>query len=101
MPDIPPVHNTYLAFFHLEQTNAIAQQLQVLLCTFAGNLGSHELPVEGGIIVILVRSQIHLVELTWVTVLTWAVWASVVVLSVLVLAVVHHLLLIGLHCDFN
>ena len=91
--DTACVYNTYLAFFHFEQTNAIAQQLQIFLGSFASNLGSNEFPVKRCIIIIFVWSQIHFFELTRVTILSWTV---ISIVSFLVLAVVWDLVL-GVH----
>lgn len=57
---------TYLSLFHLKQTDAIAEQLQIFLSSLAGHLGSAELFVKGSIIVLLVRGQVHLIELHFI-----------------------------------
>ena len=61
MPDIPPVHNTYLAFFHFEQTDTVAEKLQIFFGSLASDFGSAQLLVESRIVVIFVRRQVHLV----------------------------------------
>ena len=63
MPDIPPVHNTYLAFFHFEQTDTVAEKLQIFFGPLASDLGSTELLVQRLVIVLLIWRQVHLVVL--------------------------------------
>ena len=87
---------TYLAFFHFEQTNAIAQQLQIFLGPFASDLGCNEFSVQSCIVIILVRSQVHLIELGLSSILGWTLSSAVVIC--LVLAVVWGLLyMLGVH----
>jgi len=49
-----------LALFLLQEANAVAQQLQVLLGTLTSHLGSNQLLVKGRIVVLLIRSEVHL-----------------------------------------
>ena len=63
MPGIPPVHNTYLAFFHFEQTDTVAEKLQIFFGPLASDLGSTELLVQRRVIVLLIWRQVHLVVL--------------------------------------
>ena len=52
---------TYLAFFHLEEADSIAKQLQIFLSALAGHLGSDQFSVQGCVVVLLVRSEVHLI----------------------------------------
>ena len=76
MPGIPPVRNTYLAFFHFKQTDTVAEKLQIFFGPFASDLGSTELLVQRLVIVLLIWRQVHLVVLD---------------IAVLLLAVIFHL----------
>ena len=93
--------STYLAFFHLEQSNSIAQQLEIFFSPLASNFGCHQLPVERRVVVILVWSKVHLVEFLTVVLSVWLLFILIVPTSQFVLAVVLgcHVVL-GFHCDF-
>jgi hypothetical protein len=54
---------TYLAFFHLKETDAVAQQLQIFLCTLSCHFGRTQLLVESLIVIFFVWSQVHLIVL--------------------------------------
>ena len=73
MPGIPPVHNTYLAFFHFEQTDTVAEKLQIFFGPLASDLGSTELLVQRLVIVLLIWRQVHLVVLDIATGLLHAI----------------------------
>ena len=52
---------TYLAFFHLKEADSIAEQLQIFLSTLASHLGSDQFSVQGSVVVLLVRREVHLI----------------------------------------
>ena len=54
---------TYLAFFHLKKTDSVTEQLEVFLSSLTSSFGSDEFPVKGGIVVIFVGCQVHLIHL--------------------------------------
>jgi len=70
------------ALFHLEQADTVAEEFKVLLCSLPRHLGCAELFVQRGVIILLVRRQVHLVKLS-----------TTVVVDHLI-AVIHHLVLL-------
>lgn len=46
----------------LQQRDSVRQQPQVVLSTLAGQLGSHELLMQGCIVILLVRRQVNIIE---------------------------------------
>jgi len=108
---------TYLALLHLEETDAVTQQLQIFLRSLSGHFGRTQLLVESLIIILLVRSQVHLIVLDVVHVAgaaaVWGALHAVVVVAILgcVLAIVTVKVLVvhlgvklsnyGITCLFN
>lgn len=54
---------TYLALFHFEEADSVAEKLQIFFGTFAGDLGSAELLVQRRVIVLFIGREVHLVVL--------------------------------------
>ena len=49
------------AFLLLQQIDAVTEESEVVLCTLSGQFGGNKLLMEGGIIVLFIRRQVHLV----------------------------------------
>ena len=87
MPGIPPVHNTYLAFFHFEQTDTVAEKLQIFFGPLASDLGSTELLVQRLVIVLLIWRQVHLVVLDIAVILLVTILLLVHAVGVIVIRI--------------
>ena len=85
---------TYLSFFHFEEPDSVAQQLQILLGPLSSDLGSTELLVKGRIVILFVRGQVHLIVVKLVL-----LGALVVGLEVVVVGTADHVLPIVLTVD--
>ena len=92
---------TYLAFFHLEQSNSIAQQFEIFFSPLACHFGSHQLPVQGCIVIVFVGGQVHLIEFLAIVLHVWLLVVLIVSSVQFVLAVVmRRQVVLRFHCDF-
>lgn len=76
----------YLAFFHFEESNSVTEQFEILFSSLTSSLSGAELPMEGLIIVILIRSQVHLIEFSIIK-LVLAIHATRRILETLIILV--------------
>ena len=71
-----------------EQADAVAEQLQILFGPLASHLRSTQLFVQRGVVVLLVRGQVHLIELLVVHFLVLVLVGAGLVIGVVLVGIV-------------